>query len=355
MYFFLVLAIFAAFGFKTTRSTDAFISLQDETLAFAPKEFYVSAVRDDRDDRTSVAALWPVGAGITKVYLNFKTGAAENVSAFITRNLAADKSLRMVQISIKKLRVDETAAGGDIVKGQGTIRLAFDYIRGADDTVGLIGYTACISYNRPASRFQDPEPVLRHLIENGISYFNTWINKEADGNIKLAKGVALSFADYTGDKATDSVFYSSKRPLRWSDFTTGFKSRKYDAEVFPVMGYDEETQVMKGILKVHIVMKTYLSKESALVKDGAENAYTLNHEQRHFDIAKIAAERFKKRLQQTALPISNYDGPINVYYLDAYREMHHMQEQYDVETAHGTNAASQAAWNELIDKELSLE
>ena len=171
-------------------------------------------------------------------------------------------------------------------------------------------------------------------------------------DIKLAKTVALSFSDYADDQAADSVFYSSKRPLKWSDFTTGFQSHKYDAEVFPVMGYDEETSVVKGTVEVHILLKTYLAKESALVKDGAQNDYVLNHEQRHFDIARIAAERFKKRLQQTTLPVSNYDGFINVYYLDAYREMHNMQERYDNETAHGTDHAAQSTWDKRIDDEL---
>ncbi len=80
--------------------------------------------------------------------------------------------------------------------------------------------------------------------------------------------------------------------------------------------------------------------------------YALNHEQRHFDIAKIAAEHFKRKLASEQLPVDNYDGFINYDYLDAYREMDKLQEQYDKETDHGANHAAQEGWDRKIDEEL---
>jgi len=48
----------------------------------------------------------------------------------------------------------------------------------------------------------------------------------------------------------------------------------------------------------------------------------------------------------------NYEGTVNVTYLDAYREMTDLQKQYDTETNHGLNTAEQERWNVKIDREL---
>jgi hypothetical protein len=52
------------------------------------------------------------------------------------------------------------------------------------------------------------------------------------------------------------------------------------------------------------------------------------------------------------LPVDNFDGIINVEYLDTLREATSMQKQYDAETRHGQDQQVQARWNDKIDGEL---
>ncbi len=54
------------------------------------------------------------------------------------------------------------------------------------------------------------------------------------------------------------------------------------------------------------------------------------------------------------LPVDNYDGPINIEYLETLREATRMQKLYDAETRHGIDQQAQARWNEKIDKELKV-
>jgi len=96
-------------------------------------------------------------------------------------------------------------------------------------------------------------------------------------------------------------------------------------------------------------MRVFLPKSAAWVKPEGRTSNALNHEQRHFDIVKVVALHFKQALTDMKLPVDNYDGYINVQYLDSYREMNQLQDQYDAETTHGTNQYYQQEWNRKID------
>ncbi len=93
-------------------------------------------------------------------------------------------------------------------------------------------------------------------------------------------------------------------------------------------------------------------KSSSWVREGARKAYGLNHEQRHFDIVKIVVERFKRKLLSMELAPDDYEGVLGYQYLEVYREMNRMQDEYDSETRHGINKTVQEKWNQRIDEEL---
>jgi len=118
------------------------------------------------------------------------------------------------------------------------------------------------------------------------------------------------------------------------------------------IGYDQHAEIVKGIVNLHLTVKTCLPKSACWAKDDSRSDYTLNHEQRHFDIAKMVSEHFKQKLAAGKLNVDNYEGIVNMEYLDTYREMNIIQKQYDDETRHGTDTAEQGRWNLRIDKEL---
>ena len=332
------------------------IVLINEQLPITDKEFYIANVTDDRDDRRAVAWLLPaMVAGTTPGSLyttDFKGGTLPAIKQFINTALPPNQLLRPVTIRIKKLRLDEAVLPGGNVEGKLKISLSF-YLQRDEQQIHLIDYTGSAGYNRPASQLIDVEPVLRHALQYGLTYFNTWINREADTNIKLAKGARIIFTDYTEQPEGDTIYYSPKRPLRWDDFQAKPIGGRYEAEVFPSIGYTEEVEVVKGIVNVKLAVKAYVPKSACWVRPGSRNDYSLNHEQRHFDIVKIIAERFKQKLRAEKLTVDNYDGPINVQYLESFHDMNVMQDQYDDETRHGTDTFTQQRWNEKIDKELA--
>ena len=352
----LLFIIFSLWGFQPGTKQTGDIILKDEALSFTPTEFYIAGVIDDRADRTAVASLLP-STGVTDknaktLTIDLHGGAFAAVKQFIEHNFPKNKALRPLIIIIKKFKVVESALSAKRYKGNVSLELSFD-LQGTDDAIVHLGeYSGSANYNRPAGPPQDIEPTLRHLLENGLEYINTWMNEQANTNIKLAKDVKVSLTDFTEKQEGDSIYYSVNRPLTWNDFQSKKGNNKFDAEVFPTFGYEERNEIIKGIVIIRLKIKVYLPKSASWVKDGKKNEYSLNHEQRHFDIAKLVSEQFKKKIKQEDLPVANFDGQINVDYLDAYRELHTMQKQYDDETHHGTDQSAQQRWNVRIDKEL---
>jgi hypothetical protein len=348
-------------GYRPVVQKPEEIILHDEPLSFTPREFYIANLIDERENRTAVAWLLPAKHagknGSEPVAIDLHGGGFAAIKRFVDHNLPRNAALRPVIIKLKKCMVTETASVGGGVEGHIGLVMSFD-LKGDKDTPNegphLADYNGSVVYTRaPGQQPQDIEPTLRHLLESALLYLNTWMNREAGGNIKLAKGVEVAFADYTEKPEGDSIYYSANRPLTWADFQSKIASDLYDAEVFPTIGYDERSEVSNGIIHVRLLMKVCLPKSACWVKDGSRNDYILNHEQRHFDIAEISALHFEQKIAAETLTTDNYEGTINVEYLEAYRELNRLQKAYDTETRHGSDHAAQRQWNDRIDKELT--
>jgi hypothetical protein len=344
------ISIFAGFG--DAQKQNAPITLKDEKLNFTPHEFYIADVADERANRNSVASLLDnKDIAHAAVNVDLKDGAVVSIKNFLYRNLHRDTALRPVMLTIRKFKITETTLPGGRVGGH--LEVAFSFaLQLSYNTVHLVDYSAGLRYNRPDSQPADVEVFLRQGIEEGISYFNTWINSHANNTAVLAKKVKVNFTDYSEKPEGDTIYYSVNRPLTWADFKEKPSESSFEAEVFTSIGYNEHREIIKGIINVNLAMKVDLPKNDCWVKGGRGDSYMLNHEQRHFDIEKIVSEHFKRKILAMNLPVDNFDGPINVEYLETLREATTMQKQYDADTHHSENRQAQEQWNEKIDKEL---
>jgi hypothetical protein len=228
--------------------------------------------------------------------------------------------------------------------------MSFYHKRGSD-TVHLVNYKGGIRYARSANQTLTVEQAMRQSLTGALQYLNNWVDREAGTNEKLARAVKVSFTDYVRNDP-DTVFYSFNRPLIWPDFRDRPRAGKYAATVFPSFAQEGKREIRNGIIHVQLVMKVYVLKDASWVKEGARDEYGLNHEQRHFDIVKLVAERFKRKVLADTFTVEDYDGQIGYEFLESYREMNRLQEQYDEETSHGLDTTAQDRWNRLIEEEL---
>lgn len=346
--------IFISFVLLTSFKTFDII-LQDEPIPFKPAGFYIAAVNDERAVKGPVAQLVVKDAQNKTVTqtADLQGGASAAIGRFIAHNLATDKSLTPVIISIKEFKLTETPLANGSVDGHIKLLLSFgiqkDY--GVDS---LINYNGGLHYIRPGGGHTGViELQLRSILKDGLTYFNGWMNTNINASRKLAKGVCINFTDYTGQTEGDTIYYAAGRPLMWADFQSRVKpSVDLEAEVMPGFGYEQQAEVINGIINVHLTMKTFVPKSACWAGYTGRSDYALNHEQRHFDIAKIIAEQFKQKILAAKLTPDTFEAFINMQYLDSYRDMHAMQKAYDNDTSHGRNESEQFAWNSRIDKEL---
>ncbi len=335
------------------------IRLVLQPAPFTPKEFYFATITDERPERGAVARL-VLAPGQRPQAVDLEGGAAPALATFINRTFRPNKSLRPVAIRILQLKITETAVGNRVT-GQLALTLAFDLL-GKDDSDGsevstrLTTYQGNASYTRPLNQTNVIEPTLRESIVTGLKGLNDYMGRESGKNEKLAKTLRVVFTedrDIRNPTGSDTVLYNPTRALTWADFrATPRPTSRYAAEVFTSFAYEGKSTVKNGVIILNLTAKAYMLKDQSWSRAESKNGYALNHEQRHFDITKIIVERFKRKIHPDSLTLADYNSIIQYQFIESFREMHRLQEQYDNETNHSINQAAQKRWNLRIDTEL---
>ncbi|WP_051359765.1 hypothetical protein [Adhaeribacter aquaticus] len=332
------------------------ITLQPTTVNFTPKEFYIASIIDERQNRKAVGYLVPLTTNLAQAAsaspVDLQGGGLNAIKQFVNQSLPRNSKLRPITIRLKECKITETPGTTGRVDGQVVVAMAFYYTRIDGKTIKLEEYRGGARYSRIPTQHTVVEPALRQSLVEALRYLHTWMDREANRNDKLAKGIKVNITDFTYNTDNDTVFYTVKRPLNWSDFQASPRANQFAAAVFPSFAYEGGSDVENGIIQVNLKMKVYVLKSSSWVRAPAKDDYTLNHEQRHFDIVKIIAERFKRKVQPDSLNLEDYNSIIQYKYIESFREMNKLQDKYDGETQHGTNHMAQEVWNNRIDADL---
>lgn len=332
--------------------------LQPVPAAITPTQFYVAAVHDARTERGAVAQLLRRPANLTLPSpgleaVELQGGSLPALRQFVAQSVPRNAGRRPVTIRLQELRLRETAGAPGWAQGQLTLRLAFEWQR-AGRTVQLTTYRGAARYQRPlGSAYAAAEPALRQALVEALKYFDQWMNREAAANLKLATGLRVHARDYPYRPDPDTLFYSRAHPLTYPDFLAVPRPlHGAVGAVFPSFAYLAEARLQQGVLHLQVQTKVFVVRHSSWLLPSARDAYALNHEQRHFDLVQLVAERFKRKLTPDSLTLDNYDARMQFQFLQSWREMNQLQEQYDAETAHGQSQAAQQRWNARIEAEL---
>ena len=333
------------------------ISLRPEPLPFIPAEYYIAEVIDDRADKTTIGR-WATTPNLPTSPINLTGGTAGGVHQFIKQSLRQNTKLRRIAIHLTDLQLSETnPQNRPFTEGRLVFGVSFYLLRNEDafsTPAKLTEYRTTARYSRPLSQAAVVEQTIRQSLVSALTYFNDYMNRESKRDERLASAIKVTFSDYVHNRANDdTVFYTPSRLLTWNDFlATPRPMSRYAAEVNPNFAYEGRSSVANGVVTVNLTIKVFTLKSGSWARDVAKNNYSLNHEQRHFDIAKIIAERFKQKIVPDSLTIEDYNSIIQYQFIETYREMSKLQEKYDGETNHGLNQSEQARWNQWVDAEL---
>lgn len=119
---------------------------------------------------------------------------------------------------------------------------------------------------------------------------------------------------------------------------------------------DTVIQNSKNKYEVHVKTKVEMYKEgsfwdSVMVKQDA-TARMLNHEQGHFYIAHIAANKLEKELSSLTYS-ENWKEEVNKKFHELNKKFGRMDVDYDEETLHGRDLTAQRKWDKWIRKQLN--
>ncbi|MBC7891510.1 MAG: hypothetical protein H7Y12_04780 [Sphingobacteriaceae bacterium] len=265
-----------------------------------------------------------------------------------------------VVVRVKTLVFSEKLSNSKQAEGTLTVKLAFEVLRNGVRSP-LTEYEGGGRFSRPLSSAalkptELQETLLRQTLESSLRYLDQWLSLNGPTREVLARSVRIRFrSGFTvQSERGDTVHYDPRRPLRWADFKAAPRSGKnYGAAVFSSFGYEATAHTVGGVVEVNMAVKVYQLKDQSWVWPAAKNDYALRHEQLHFDITRLVAERFKQKIIAEALEPDEYDARIQFIFLDSFREMNKVQETYDEETAHSINRAAQARWDAKITAELT--
>ncbi len=345
---FLGLSLFTHFSIAQTKT----ITLKSERLKVSSAAFFIAEVQLKNVNQSNIGKIYD---GIQFVSVGLEGGTATAVGKFLSRNFNAinTDTLTPIYLIINELSVEEKVESSRRINGKVTLKLSFDTYRNAQP-ITLTSGNATSGYVRSSNKEPELETIIRKMIEAQLMGFKKWF-VGSKNSVLLAKHVQLTMlADSTTKDDSDTLYYSKKRPLVWKDFRgAGRFGSRWAAQVYTSFGFGMKASTSNRVVQLHISIGVWLDKTSSWVRPDAKNDYTLAHEQLHFDITKLVAEKFRKKIVETTFSVDDFSSEIQYQYLEYYRLLTQTQAQYDDETRHGLDSTAQQRWILKIKDELA--
>lgn len=153
---------------------------------------------------------------------------------------------------------------------------------------------------------------------------------------------------------SDTIYYDFKRPLTWDDFK-GVPDYNNPGGAITSSGFafNAQMNMENDVIHLSVRVYTFFSKKRSWKKPGINSDYHLLHEQRHFDITRLYAQKFCNELAKADFTAANYNKLLTSLFNTSFTESNDLQQRYDDETQHSIKTAEQLKWNDKIGQELS--
>jgi hypothetical protein len=149
----------------------------------------------------------------------------------------------------------------------------------------------------------------------------------------------------------DSIVHTKNKTVDWNDFK-GVVPTDFPASANSAVGFMYKAGITveggSGNKKIMVRISSFFVRSQSWVKEKDKSTHILHHEQLHFDIARIGAEKFREKLQAADFNSVSPGEAINKAYREAWTEYLALQNQYDEETNHSQDEVKQQEWNEKI-------
>ena len=311
------------------------VQLKQGHIAYAPKNFYVYDVVDDRENKGIVGS---IRGGDRGGDFNLQNGAAAAIKGFIAGNVTQDKTTQGVVVHISKLNFNIKKPGADWQEDADVV-LTF-YIAGKN-LIELSGKGSRTTGDDPMSFIDE---FVRKTVENDLKKFDGWWEQNRD-RVPLSSTVKVVATIGKIPKKPNCIAYSLQRPLAISDFTGPVEPNIIElAATLSGTGMESSGQTVKGQLVLSIVITPYFDRSMSWFKDAGNKQQVLAHEQAHFDITAINACELVSRINNTVFTQENYEQKLQELLSENNDVTGKEQAKYDEETNHGTIRDKQLEW-----------
>ena len=154
------------------------------------------------------------------------------------------------------------------------------------------------------------------------------------------------------DAKNDTIYYSASRPLTWDDFKGTPDNSPGGAVTSSGFAFNADMNMVGNEVSLTVHIFTYFSKKNSWKRFQINSAYHLLHEQHHFDLTRLGAQKFYNDLLKANFTFSNYSRLLSSTFNQASNENHVLQERYDNETRHSIDTTAQLQWNDKIAGEV---
>lgn len=155
------------------------------------------------------------------------------------------------------------------------------------------------------------------------------------------------------NSGNDTIYYDFNRQLAWSDFK-GKPDENHFGGAVTASGFAFNSKMNFDGRNIYLDIEvcTFFIKNDSWKKPQINSDYHLLHEQHHFDITRLGAEKLVNELAKANFTKDNYSSLLTSLFEKAYKENSDVQRQYDKETMHSIDATKQKEWNDKIAAEI---
>ncbi len=152
------------------------------------------------------------------------------------------------------------------------------------------------------------------------------------------------FTAFRSGESPDWVAWTAGQTLTWDDFR-GDPDVSNDHHAQTHCMLDASLQGSANDMTISVA--AYFIPEQSWTRT-KNDLQLLRHEQLHFDITELHARILRKRLSDAFRKNQNPGAIFEESFQVLNRELNAMQERYDRETVHGTQAEAQKDWETMI-------
>jgi hypothetical protein len=152
---------------------------------------------------------------------------------------------------------------------------------------------------------------------------------------------------------SDTIYYDFNRKLNWSDFQGAVPpSVPWGAMTASGFSFNSSMEEDSDHIDISVGVYTFFTKHDSWKKPNVSSAYHLEHEQHHFDITRLGAEKLVDEIKKAHFTKNNYRKLLNSIFEKVYDGNIAWQHEYDTETKNSMNVEKQKEWNGKISQQI---